>query len=75
MKKESWQTAQQFSVARMVAAYVSCFEQTRIRARYRESRAGLPDPFPLMPSCRSKYPFWLRKLKSRLLALRIAPGF
>jgi hypothetical protein len=75
MKKASWQTGQEFSVERMVDGYLSCFEQARIRAGSRENRAGLPDPFPLMPSCRSMYPLWLRKLKSRLICLRGGPGF
>ncbi len=75
MKKEAWQTGHQFSVAQMVAGYLSCIEVARKGVKSRNKRAGVPDPYPMMPSCRSKYPLWLRKLKARLLHLRTGSGF
>jgi glycosyltransferase involved in cell wall biosynthesis len=75
MKEAAWQTGHEFSVERMVDCYVSCIEIAGMRAGSREKRAGVPEPYPLMPSCRSKYPYWLRKLKSRLLDTRSASDF
>jgi glycosyltransferase involved in cell wall biosynthesis len=65
MKRESWQTSLSYSVERMTDRYLACFAEATERARARDYRQDLADPFPLMPSCRSKYPLWLRKVKWR----------
>jgi len=69
MRRAAWQTSQKFSCARMVERYLSCFAEAKMNARNREHRSGVHYPYPPMPSCRSRYPFWLRKLKARLLDL------
>lgn len=61
-RRRAWETGQQYSVERMVDAYEMCFERAVADARANPRR---PDPdFPLMPSCRSKYPLWMRRLKA-----------
>jgi glycosyltransferase involved in cell wall biosynthesis len=68
MRRAAWYTGKQYSVDRMVENYVSCFERAIEHAR---SNPRTPDPdFPLMESCRSKYPLWLRRLKAK--AMRFA---
>jgi glycosyltransferase involved in cell wall biosynthesis len=67
MRRAAWQTSQKFSCARMVERYLSCFAEVKMNTRDREHRSGVHYPYPPMPSCRSPYPFWLRKLKARFL--------
>jgi glycosyltransferase involved in cell wall biosynthesis len=63
-RKRAWETGRQYSVDRMVDAYEDCFERAVADARANPRR---PDPdFPLMPSCRSKYPLWLRRVKAKI---------
>jgi glycosyltransferase involved in cell wall biosynthesis len=66
MRTAAWRTSRNFSLARMIDRYLSSFAEAKMNASAREYRADVPDPYPPMPSCRSKYPFWLRKLKARL---------
>jgi glycogen synthase len=73
MRRAAWQTSQNFSCAKMVERYLSCFAEAKTNARVREHRSGVHYPYPPMPSCRSRYPFWLRKLKARLLDLSETP--
>jgi len=66
MRAAAWKTGREYSIDRMVDNYVSCFERAIEDAR---SNPRTPDPaFPLMESCRSKYPLWLRRLKARLVS-------
>ncbi|MBK7706926.1 MAG: glycosyltransferase [Acidobacteria bacterium] len=65
-RKRAWETGRQYSVERMVESYERCFEQAIEDARANPRR---PDPdFPLMESCRSKYPVWLRRIKAKFLS-------
>ena len=64
MRVAAWDTGREYGVDRMVDNYVSCFERA---IQYTRSDPRRPDPdFPLMESCRSKYPLWLRRIKARL---------
>lgn len=64
MRIEAWRTGREYGVDRMADNYVSCFERAIEDAR---SNPRTPDAnFPLMKSCRSKYPLWLRRIKARL---------
>ena len=66
MRTAAWRTGREYSVDRMVDNYVACFEHA---VRDAGANPRTPDPgFPLMPSCRSKYPLWLRRIKARFLA-------
>jgi len=67
MRRAAWQTSQKFSCARMVERYLTCFAEVKMNTRDREHRSDVHYPYPPMPSCRSRYPFWLRKLKARFL--------
>ena len=67
MRERAWQTGREYSIDRMVESYERCFEaaieDTRLNPR-------TPDPdFPLMESCRSRYPLWMRRLKAKAKAL------
>ncbi len=68
MRTAAWQTSQKFSSAKMVDRYLFCFAEAKMKTRVRGYRAGVSCAYPPMPSCRSKYPLWLRKLKARLLS-------
>jgi len=65
MRRAAWGTGREYSVERMVDNYVACFERAIDDAK---ANPRTPDPsFPLMPSCRSTYPLWLRRIKARFL--------
>ncbi|MFL6255485.1 MAG: glycosyltransferase family 4 protein [Pyrinomonadaceae bacterium] len=68
LRLAAWERAGEFSVGAMVERYVDCFAQVAGHVGAREQRRDLPEPYPPMPSCRSRYPRWARKLKSRLRA-------
>jgi glycosyltransferase involved in cell wall biosynthesis len=70
LKRAAWQTSLMYSVERMTDRYLFSFAEAKARTASRTYRSNLPSPYPAMPSCRSKYPLWLRKLKSRLLEPR-----
>ena len=66
MRTAAWETGREYGVDRMVDGYVACFERAVEDAR---THPRTPDPaFPLMESCRSKYPLWLRRIKARVMA-------
>lgn len=66
MRTAAWRTGREYGVDRMVDNYVACFDRAIEDARV---NPRTPDPgFPLMESCRSKYPLWLRRIKARVLA-------
>jgi glycosyltransferase involved in cell wall biosynthesis len=60
LRRAAWDTSEDYSVENMASAYEACFAGEG-------ERAPRPSgPFPVMPSCRSRYPPWLRKVKWRL---------
>jgi glycosyltransferase involved in cell wall biosynthesis len=65
MQQAAWETGRQYSLERMVDNYIFCFERALEDSRV-NPRTPEPD-FPLMPSCRSKYPLWLRRMKARFV--------
>jgi len=65
MRRAAWEGTQELSSEAMAEAYLSIIEQ--IRSEPETARAPRPPgPFPLMPSCRSRYPRWLRRLRWRI---------
>ena len=66
LRAAAWEASQPYTIGRMADAYVRCFAEARAINEARGPRSR-PD-FPIMPACRSAYPFWLRKLKRRVLA-------
>jgi glycosyltransferase involved in cell wall biosynthesis len=69
MRQAAWETSQDYSLERMVQWYVQTFQEAAEQTFGRKQRDGVNNQYPVMPSCRSKYPFWLRKVKSYMLAL------
>ena len=65
-RRRAWETGRQYSVERMVESYERCFEEAIKDAR---TNPRTPDRnFPLVASCRSKYPLWLRRLKAKAMS-------
>jgi glycosyltransferase involved in cell wall biosynthesis len=67
--RAAWQTSQQYSIETMADNYVAAVTETVQRVSSRRERQGLTANYPVMSSCRSKYPFWLRKIKQRVSSL------
>ena len=66
MRTAAWETGREYGIDRMIESYVSCFERAIEDARVNPRKA---DPgFPLMESCRSRYPLWLRRIKARVVS-------
>jgi hypothetical protein len=62
MSRAAWETGQDYSVERMTERYTAAFAESAGAAPARRGTG-----FPVMRSCVSRYPFWLRKLKRRVL--------
>lgn len=68
LRLAAWETGRKYSIDRMVENYIGCFEEAIEEARL---KPRTPDAdFPLMPSCRSRYPLWLRRIKARVVGSR-----
>jgi glycosyltransferase involved in cell wall biosynthesis len=61
MSGAAWEASQHYSVDQMVQNYIVAFEE--ISKLRQTSERKLAQHYPVMPSCRSRYPFWLRKMK------------
>jgi glycosyltransferase involved in cell wall biosynthesis len=68
LRLAAWEASQPYTVGRTADAYVAAFAAARENNAGRAARAERQTDFPVMPACRSPYPFWLRKLKRRVLA-------
>jgi glycosyltransferase involved in cell wall biosynthesis len=64
----AWKTSQHYSVRKMMSSYEDLFRElcTMEDRHYRPLEPKLTPP---MPSCRSRYPMWLRKTKAVVHAL------
>jgi hypothetical protein len=67
MRLKAWETSQDFSLDKMVTTYEETFAQLAA-ARQNSPAPAIDRAYPVMASCRSRYPFWLRKLKSYAVA-------
>ena len=67
LRAGAWEASRPYTVERMADEYVRCFEEARATNKARGARAERRPDFPVMPACRSPYPFWLRKIKQRVL--------
>lgn len=65
--RAAWETSQHYSIDIMANNYVAAFNEIAQKVSTRHERAGVTADYPVMSSCRSKYPFWLRKLKRYLV--------
>ena len=68
MKYAAWEKSCEYSADRMVDRYLACFEKLTETRTERDHRKKVPQPYPVMKSCQSPYPVWLRKVKSHLRA-------
>jgi glycosyltransferase involved in cell wall biosynthesis len=62
LSRSAWASSQDYSVERMALRYEECLSGGG-------SRAPRPASYPVMPSCRSRYPRWLRRAKWHLADL------
>jgi len=62
LSRAAWMESQKYSLERMADSYAATFEHAAAVSS-RKDRKGVISPYPVMRSCRSKYPFWLRKVK------------
>jgi glycosyltransferase involved in cell wall biosynthesis len=61
LRQEAWKTSRNYSVERMAQQYLAQIEGPST------ARASRPQgAFPILPSCRSSHPRWLRRVKWRL---------
>jgi glycosyltransferase involved in cell wall biosynthesis len=68
LRRAAWETSLEYSLARMVEHYEECFQHVTGPQFSRTHRDGISSPYPPLPSSRSRYPFWLRKVKQRVAA-------
>jgi glycosyltransferase involved in cell wall biosynthesis len=68
LRLNAWLTAGEYSVERMAQRYLECFREVAQPEFQRAHRREAPEPYPLLPACRSRYPNWLRKIKYHLNA-------
>jgi glycosyltransferase involved in cell wall biosynthesis len=73
MGRAAWETGRDYSVERMTERYAAAFAESAGAAPAR--RGSGPGKFPVMRSCVSRYPFWLRKLKRRVLVSAGRAGY
>ena len=66
MKLAAWEVSQRYTLDRVADDYLRCFNDVR-QLNLRNGRRRNAD-YPVMDSCRSPYPFWLRKIKQQMLA-------
>ncbi len=60
----AWETGKEFSIDKMVKSYLEIFSKG-VQKTLTNKR--MPDPsFPIMESCKSKFPKWMRKIKMQL---------
>src|ERR1041384_1326428 len=67
--RAAWETSKQYSIERMADNYSAAFTEVAERVSARREREGVGANYPVMNSCRSKYPFWLRRIKQRMVTL------
>lgn len=68
LKRAAWESVQDYSVQHSTDCYVECFDELVRASQTKVRPTNLPEPFPIMPSCRSGYPFWVRRIKARVLS-------
>lgn len=66
LRLAAWETTESYSIERMASAYEDCLGEPGPRA------PRPPGPFPIMASCRSPHPLWLRRMKWRLVGTAAA---
>jgi glycosyltransferase involved in cell wall biosynthesis len=67
-KRAAWETSRRYSVERTTADYITALREADASLAGAARAPRPPGPFPVMPSCRSAYPRWLRRLKWRAVS-------
>jgi glycosyltransferase involved in cell wall biosynthesis len=68
LRRAAWKTSLDYSVELMTERYEECFRYLTAPGFSCAHRISAPRPYPLLASCVSRYPFWLRKIKRYLVA-------
>lgn len=74
-RRAAWQTSRAYSVERTTSEYMACLRGADPMCAGATRAPRPPGVFPVMPSCRSSYPIWLRKLKGRVLGAGRGPSW
>ncbi|MEP6900463.1 MAG: glycosyltransferase, partial [Actinomycetota bacterium] len=61
MRRLAWHTGREYGIAKMIENYENCFESA-ITDAANAPRETYRD-YPLMETCRSHFPLWLRRIK------------
>jgi glycosyltransferase involved in cell wall biosynthesis len=69
IQRAAWLTSQDYTLPIMVERYLKCFAEARESGFSREFRRQAGGAYPIMRSCVSRYPVWLRKIKYHLTDL------
>jgi glycosyltransferase involved in cell wall biosynthesis len=75
IQRAAWLTSQQYTLEIMVNRYLECFANARGFGLSREFRRQANGSYPLMSSCVSRYPAWLRRIKYHLTGFAIFAPF
>jgi len=68
MSRAAWETGQGYTVERMAERYTEAFDAIHAPGAARAPRPHNGAGYPVMASCVSRYPFWLRRVKRLALA-------
>ena len=68
IQRAAWLTSQDYNIEIMVERYLKCFADARELGLSRDFRQTAGGEYPVMRSCVSRYPVWLRKIKYHLMA-------
>ncbi len=69
MRRLAWRTGNGYGIAKMIENYENCFESAIADAE-NAPRETFAD-YPLMSTCRSIYPLWLRRIKKKAKGLSV----
>ena len=67
LKVAAWEATRPYTIGRMAESYIKCFQKAREISSLRPNGTPRQIAYPVMPSCRSRYPFWLRRIKRAAL--------
>lgn len=66
IRKRAWETGKEYSVERMIKNYESCFQKAIQEAQANPRKTCTS--YPIMETCRSRFPLWLRRLKKQFVS-------
>ena len=64
LRKSAWETGKNYSVERMTLAYEEHF--ITAAAAVKKHFRNIDEDFPLMETCRSSWPLWIRRIKAAI---------